>query len=263
MSPGRVGAASDASAPPPAALEMSGIAFAYGRRPVLEALSLRVPAGVAFGILGANGAGKTTLIRLVVGLLRPRSGTLSVLGRPPSRDVARETGYMPQLSALYLGLSARENVDFFARMQGLSDRRARRDAVERALRLVELWDRRDDPVSALSGGMRQRVSLATALAHRPRLLVLDEPTVGLDPELRAAFWEHFRSLTADGVSIILSSHTMDDAAHCDRLGFLRDGRLIAEGSPRQLAAGTGRDGATLEEAFLYYVRARHGRNGEA
>ncbi|MBM3958099.1 MAG: ABC transporter ATP-binding protein [Gemmatimonadetes bacterium] len=236
------------------AVEARDVDFAFGRRTVLKGLSLSVPPGIAFGILGANGAGKTTLVRLLVGLLRPRSGEVRVLGEPPSPALTRRIGYMPQLGALYLALSARENLEFFARMCGMSNRRERREAVARALHLVGLSGRAGDPVSSLSGGMRQRVSLAVALVHKPPLLLLDEPTVGLDPELRASFWDHFKAMTREGVTLLISSHTMDDAAHCDRLGFLRGGRFIAEGTPAELRATTGRAGASLEEAFLHLIR---------
>ncbi len=168
---------------------------------------------------------------------------------------------MPQLSALYLELSVSENVEFFAQVYGLKDRADRTLSVERTVRLVDLWARRNDPVLKLSGGMRQRVSLACALVHQPRLLVLDEPTVGLDPELRVAFWEHFRTLTGEGVTIVVSSHTMDDAAHCDRLAFLREGRVVAEGTPGELVAASGAPKATLEEAFLHYLRRGRKDNG--
>ena len=126
--------------------------------------------------------------------------------------------------------------------------------VDETLRLVGLWERRKDPVHRFSGGMRQRLSLACALVHRPRLLLLDEPTVGLDPELRVAFWEHFQALVKEGKTLVISSHTMDDAAHCQRLAFLRQGRVVAEGAPQELKAATGKDGATLEEAFLHFIR---------
>jgi ABC-2 type transport system ATP-binding protein len=161
---------------------------------------------------------------------------------------------MPQLNALYLELAVQENVDFFARMQGLTGSSRRRAAVEEVISLVGLWEQRKDTILRVSGGMRQRVSLAIALVHKPDLLLLDEPTVGLDPELRASFWEHFRELAAAVTTLIISSHVMDDAAHCHRLGFLRDGRVIAEGSPGTLRAATGRSDATLEDAFLYFVR---------
>jgi len=236
------------------AVEARGVEFAFGRRAVLNDLSVSVPPGITFGILGANGAGKTTLVRLLVGLLRPRSGEVRVLGERPSPGLTRRIGYMPQLSALYLALSAQENLEFFARMYGMSNGRERREAVARALDVVGLSGRTSEPITSLSGGMRQRVSLAVALVHEPPLLLLDEPTVGLDPELRASFWDHFKGMTRDGATLLISSHTMDDAAHCDRLGFLREGRFIAEGTPAELRSTTGREGSSLEDAFLHLVR---------
>ncbi|MDA1347902.1 MAG: ABC transporter ATP-binding protein [Chloroflexi bacterium] len=236
------------------AVKVEGLVFSYGSIKVLDEISLEIPVGEVFGILGANGAGKTTLIRLLVGLMKPASGGVQVLGEPPSSRRSDRVGYMPQLNALYLELSVLENLSFFARMYGMSDKASRRESVESVLRLVGLWDRRDDPVLRLSGGMRQRVSLAISLVHSPPLLLLDEPTVGLDPELRASFWDHFRDMAEAGTTLIISSHTMDDAAHCDRLAFLREGRFVGDGSPDELRAATGRDDATLEEAFLHFVR---------
>lgn len=233
-------------------VEVTSASFNYGSVRALDGLSLEIPTGVSFGLLGPNGAGKTTLIRLLVGLLKAKQGTVRVLGGPPSSTTARRIGYMPQMASLYMELSARQNLDFFARIYGLRDREQRAERVEQAIRLVDLWPRRNDAVSKLSGGMRQRVSLACAIVHDPPLLLLDEPTVGLDPELRASFWEHFADLNKRGVTIIVSSHTMDDAAHCDRLAFIRDGRVIAEGSPEGLCQDTG--AATLEEAFLRCAR---------
>ena len=236
--------------------EAHQVAFRYGNLKVLDGLSLEISAGEMFGVLGANGAGKTTLMRLMIGLLKPQSGDIRVYGEVPSPRLAHRIGYMPQLSALYLELSAYQNVDFFAHMYGLARSAQRREAVESAINLVGLWDRRKDPILRLSGGMRQRVSLAIALVHTPSLLVLDEPTVGLDPELRASFWDHFRSLAAADTTLVISSHTMDDASHCDRLAFIQNGRVIAQGSPSQLRAATGTPGSSLEDAFLYFVRRR-------
>ncbi|MDA1257509.1 MAG: ABC transporter ATP-binding protein [Chloroflexi bacterium] len=236
------------------AVEAGDLSFSYGDRPVLNDLSLTVPQGIAFGMLGANGSGKTTLVRLLAGLLQPATGQVRVLGHAPEPGFSDRIGYMPQLNALYMSLTVRENVDFFARMYGVKDRRKRAESVDSVLDLVELADRRDDRITSLSGGMRQRVSLAVALVHAPPVLLLDEPTVGLDPELRATFWEHFGRMTREGTTILVSSHTMDDASHCDRLGFLRDGRFIAEGTPDELRATTGSTSASLEDAFLHLVR---------
>ena len=229
------------------------VRFSYGSHTVLNGLSISVRQGEILGVLGANGAGKTTLIRMMVGLVRPDSGSLTVYGEEPSPSQAGLIGYMPQLSALYQELSIRENVDFFARMYGMSDRRTRGEAVDAAIDLVDLSARRDSPILDLSGGMRQRVSLAISLVHRPALLLLDEPTVGLDPDLRAAFWVHFRDMAAGGATMLISSHTMDDAAHCDRLAFLRGGRIIADDTPTNLRAATGVPDASLEDAFIHFL----------
>jgi len=236
------------------AVVVSQVSLNYGSVKALDGISLEVPAGISFGLLGPNGAGKTTLIRMLVGLLKPKQGIARVLGERPSRKSAHRTGYMPQLHSLYAELTVRQNVDFFAKICRLSDGTERARRVEEVIRLVGLWPRRNDAVVKLSGGMRQRVSLACAIVHSPPLLVLDEPTVGLDPELRATFWEHFAVLNRQGVSIVISSHTMDDAAHCDRLAFIRDGRVIAEGTPEELKRDTGQ--GTLEDAFLFFVRSR-------
>jgi ABC-2 type transport system ATP-binding protein len=238
------------------ALKVTDAHFRYGDVRALDGLSVLVPSGISFGLLGPNGAGKTTLIRAVAGLLRLRRGRLRVLGEAPSRRTSERIGYMPQLHSLYMELSVQQNVEFFARIYGLNDRADRTRAVQEAVQLVGLWPRRGDSVAKLSGGMKQRVSLACAIVHNPPLLLLDEPTVGLDPELRAAFWEHFRELNGLGVTIIISSHTMDDAAHCDCLAFIREGRVIASGTPDELRAGTGQP--SLEGAFLAYVRSKNG-----
>ncbi len=238
------------------AAEVSKVSFSYRDIKAVDNLSLTVSSGTSFGLLGPNGAGKTTLIRLLVGLLRPKSGSIHILGQTPSRKTASLVGYMPQLHSLYSELSVKQNVNFFARIYGLSDKKQRAQQVEAAIRLVDLWQRRDDSVMNLSGGMKQRVSLACAVVHNPPLLLLDEPTVGLDPELRVTFWDHFTRLTGQGTTLIISSHTMDDAAHCDRLAFMRQGKIIAEGAPGELRQATGRPGASLEDAFLYFIRRK-------
>lgn len=161
---------------------------------------------------------------------------------------------MPQLSSLYAELSIYQNVDFFARIYGIRNKARRRKLVTMAIKLVDLWPRSNDSIHKLSGGMKQRVSLACAIAHAPRLLFLDEPTVGVDPALRVTFWDFFKTLTDKGITIIVSSHTMDDAAHCDRLAFIRQGRIIAQGTPDELRQATGKRDANLEDAFLYFVQ---------
>jgi ABC-2 type transport system ATP-binding protein len=237
------------------AISISGLEFAYGNTPILKGIDLEIPRGVAFGVLGANGAGKTTLVRLLIGRLKATGGSAKIFGKHPGPDLADSVGYMPQLNALYESLSVRENLDFFARMLGLANGEMRESAVARAMNLVGLSDRADSVMAELSGGMRQRVSLGAALVHEPDLLLLDEPTVGLDPELRATFWQHFKEMTDSGTTIVISSHTMDDAAHCDTLGFMRDGKFIATGTPDELRESTGKPDSTLEDAFLHLSRA--------
>jgi len=240
------------------AIKVDGASFNYKEIRAVDGLSLEVPQGISFGLLGPNGSGKTTLIRLLVGLLKPDSGSIRVFGRRHSRSLSRHIGYMPQLPSLYDELSVYQNVDFFTRIYGVRDSVRRRKLVSLAVKLVDLWPRRNDSIHKLSGGMKQRVSLACAVAHAPQLLFLDEPTVGVDPALRVTFWDFFRTLTDKGITIIVSSHTMDDAAHCDRLAFIRRGRIIAEGTPDELRQATGKPGASLEDAFLYFVQREEG-----
>ncbi len=241
------------------AVELDRVSFSYRKLKAVNDLTLRVPAGISYGLLGPNGSGKTTLIRLMVGLLKPQSGSLKVLDQVPDRRLAGLIGYMPQLPSLYLELSVIQNVNFFAQLYGLKDKSERLKRVEETIRLVELWSRRNDSVMNLSGGMKQRVSLACAIVHNPEIIFLDEPTVGLDPELRVSFWDHFTFLTSRGVTLIISSHTMDDAAQCQKLAFMREGRIIAEGAPEELKRATGNKNVSLEEAFIYFIReAKHG-----
>jgi ABC-2 type transport system ATP-binding protein len=228
------------------ALEARDVRKRFGEVEALRGLSLTVRTGEIYGLLGPNGSGKTTFIRCLAGLVRPDAGTIRVLGSEPRSIIASgRLGYMTQAAALYPELSIDENLRFFAALSGAHDAQAR---IERALGTVDLLDRRKSVVSTLSGGMRQRVSLAAALLHDPSLLLLDEPTVGIDPALRREFWTHFRSLAAKGVTILVSSHVMDEAARCDRLGLIRDGRVIAEGSAAELVSRAGAE--DLEAAFL-------------
>ncbi len=225
------------------AVEVDSVTKEFGDIKALNGVTLRVRRGEIYGLLGPNGAGKTTLIRAIVGLIAPNSGTVTVLGHKlPNLDVLRQVGYMTQQAALYPGLSVEENVRFFAAIYGVDS------GVKDALEFVDLYSRRGSVVSTLSGGMRQRCSLACALVHRPQLLLLDEPTVGVDPQLRVELWEQFRRMAADGTTIIVSSHVMDEAERCQRLGLIQYGRLLAEGSPSEVRALAGTQ--NLEEAFL-------------
>jgi ABC-2 type transport system ATP-binding protein len=236
------------------AVSIQNLEFKYGHLNVINDVSLDIPKGISFGLLGSNGAGKTTLIRLMVGLLQPSGGSVICLGKRPAPSNAYNIGYMPQLPSLYNELSVRQNIDFFARIYGLKNTKERRERVDELIKMVDLWPKRDVSITHLSGGMKQRTSLACAIVHQPPLILLDEPTVGLDPELRAYFWDYFKGLTESGSTLIISSHTMDDAAHCQKLAFMRDGRIIALGPPDELRVATGNPDASLEEAFLYYFR---------
>ena len=224
------------------------VAKAYGSFRALDGLSLRVREGELYGLLGPNGAGKTTAIRVLTGLLRATSGEVEVLGHAPADPAVRPlVGYMPQETALYPDLTVRENLQLFGRLYGLG-KAERETRIDELLRFVDLqrWDRA--VVTTLSGGMKHRASLAAALLPRPRLLVLDEPTVGVDPELRASFWAQFDDMRRDGTTILLTTHYMDEARRCGRVGLVRKGRLIAEGAPDEVVRDAG--AADLEDAFL-------------
>jgi ABC-2 type transport system ATP-binding protein len=225
------------------AVDIENVSKSFGSLKALNGVSLRVRQGEIYGLLGPNGAGKTTLIRMVCGLLEAHAGKVTVLGHTmPNVGVLRHIGYMTQQAALYPSLSVEENGRFFAAINSAED------GVKEALELVQLYDRRRSVVQTLSGGMRQRCSLACALVHRPELLLLDEPTVGVDPQLRVQFWESFRQMAAQGTTMIVSSHVMDEADRCQRLGLIQYGRLLAEGTPAEIRTMGGSQ--NLEEAFL-------------
>jgi len=206
----------------------------FGQVEALKSVNLNIESGQIFGLLGSNGAGKTTLIRLLIGATKPSSGRLSVLGFDPvkqKRAIRKLIGYMPQSPALYEDLSPIENIRFFGkahRIENISQR------TKEIIEFVGLSERAGDPVYKFSGGMKQRVSLACALVHQPKMLLLDEPTSGIDPKLRESFWEHFRELSSNGVTIIVSTHQMNEAMYCDRLAILHKGALLADDTPHQL-----------------------------
>jgi ABC-2 type transport system ATP-binding protein len=223
----------------------------FGKLTVVNKLNMTINKGETYGLIGPNGSGKTTLIRMLVGLIRPTSGTIHVLGaKMPSAQVLSSLGYMTQLSALYLDLTARENMKFFCNIYGLRGKEQTL-RIQEMLERVDLADRANDVVGTFSGGMKQRLSLACALVHHPRLALLDEPTVGVDPELRLAFWEYFTQLNTEGVTIIVSTHHLDEASRCTRLGLLRTGVLLAQGTPQELLNQSGKD--NMEGAFLHFA----------
>ena len=216
---------------------------------VLPDLSFGVAPGLVTGLLGPSGSGKSTLIRAIVGVQVVAGGTVEVLGEPAgSPSLRRRVAYLTQEPSVYADLTLRENLTYFARVLD-----ARRGAVDRAIAAVDLEAEADRIVRTFSGGQLSRASLATALLAEPQVLVLDEPTVGLDPLLRRDLWEMFRRLAADGATLLVSSHVMDEAERCDRLLLLREGRLLANETPAELRAGTGCE--RLDDAFLALVEA--------
>jgi ABC-2 type transport system ATP-binding protein len=241
------------------AIEARGLVRTFGRVRALDGLDLEVRTGEILGLVGPNGAGKTTFIRSVAGLLRPTDGELVVLGGHPGRGVARDIGYMTQSAALYEDLPIRDNLAFFGRLFGLSKAEIREGSA-RALDVVELRDKERELVRHLSGGMRQLTNLACSMVHDPRLLLLDEPTVGIDPMLRLKLWDHFARMNAAGTTMLVTTHVMEEAERCHRVAMIADGRSIAVGTPDELRerAGTG----SIEEAWLALRdRARDGGNG--
>ncbi|WP_405136029.1 ABC transporter ATP-binding protein [Nocardia sp. NBC_01388] len=219
-----------------------------GGRQVLQDISLTVPQGSITGLLGPSGCGKTTLMRCMVGTQLTAAGTVRVLGdEAGSPALRRRVGYVTQAPSIYDDLSVADNVSYFGAMYGCSAAE-----VEAAIAAVGLSEHAGNRGNQLSGGQRTRVSLACALVSDPELLVLDEPTVGLDPVLRADLWTQFHALAKQGRTLIVSSHVMDEAEHCDRLLLMREGRLLAQLSPDELRADTGE--SSLENAFLALIR---------
>jgi len=230
------------------AIRAVGLEKTFGPIRAVDDVTFDLSPGRIYGLLGPNGSGKTTLIRLLTGLARATKGSAEVLGaRMPSRVMLERIGYMTQSDGVYPALSVEENARFFASMYGV----AADGAVEDALSVVELADRRRALTGTLSGGQRRRLSLACAIVHRPPVLFLDEPTVGVDPLLRVQFWGHFRSLADGGATIVVSSHVMDEADRCDELLFVRAGKVIARGSGAELRARSGTP--DLEQAFLRFA----------
>ncbi len=234
------------------AISATGLTKAYGSIVAVDHLDVAIDPGEIYGLIGPNGAGKTTLIKMLVGILTPDSGAADLLGRSPFDLIVKsKTGYMPQDTAVYPDLTVRENLGFFANVYGL-ERKENEDRIGQVLGLVDLENKADTVASELSGGMRHRLSFACSLLHDPCLLFLDEPTVGIDPELRVSFWSYFKGLADEGKTIMISTHYMDEAANCTRIGMMHLGRIIAEGEPDRLVESAHQH--SLEDAFLHYSR---------
>ncbi|MEM3396477.1 MAG: ABC transporter ATP-binding protein [Thermoplasmata archaeon] len=233
------------------AIRVDGLSKRFGSFVALDCVSLRVKTGEIYGLLGPNGAGKTTLVKILNGIMKPTSGEAYVLGSGVASGKNREkVGYMPQETALYLDNTVHENLLLFGEIYGLENADIQRREKE-LLEFINLTKWKNVLVTNLSGGMRHRLSLACALIHEPKILFLDEPTVGVDPELRVSFWQYFHKLKKDGTTIFLTTHYMDEAEHCTRVGMMRNGKLIAQGEPDKLKAEIGVKG--LEEVFLHYA----------
>jgi ABC-2 type transport system ATP-binding protein len=231
------------------AVEIDGLDVSRGGRPVLHALSARLQAGRVTGLLGPSGCGKTTLIRCIVGVQKVAAGDVRVLEEPAGTPaLRRRVAYVTQAPSVYADLTVVENLRYFAAVLDVPQ-----PEIGRALAAVDLAGAGGQLVGMLSGGQRSRVSLAVALLGQPDLLVLDEPTVGLDPVLRRDLWSLFHRLAAEGATLLVSSHVMDEAARCDRLLLMRDGALVADTTPDELRERTGEQ--EMEAAFLRLVEA--------
>jgi len=244
------------------AIETAKLVKLFGSRRAVDRVDLAVEKGEIYGLVGPSGAGKTTLIRMICGLLPPSEGSVVVLGRSVPREfrsIEDRIGYMPQERAVYRDLTVMQNVIFFGRIYGMpkSEIVARSNEL---LALMHMEDLRGQRADRLSGGEKQRLSLACALLHNPELLLLDEPTIGLDPALRIEFWDHFDSLNRAGRTILLTTHYLTEAERCSRVGMMKLGRLVADGTPAQLKAqvSTGEQSPSMEDVFLYITQHAEG-----
>ena len=215
-------------------LNIEKLSKSYGERQVLQDLTLHIQPGEIYGLLGPNGAGKTTTINIICNLLKADSGVIQINGKPVSKTTKLFVGVAPQENLLYKTLSCEENLNFYARIYGLKTPE-RRQQVETSLAAVNLLDRAKCPIETLSGGMQRRMNIAVALVHQPKLLILDEPTTGLDIEARYEIWDLIRRLKSQGMTILLTTHLLDEAERlCQRIGILKGGRIVAEGSLEEL-----------------------------
>ncbi|MDF2834628.1 MAG: ABC-type multidrug transport system, ATPase component [Paenibacillus sp.] len=232
------------------AIRLHQVTRAFGSHAVIRELSLDIERNEIFGLLGPSGSGKTTLVKMIAGIDAASSGEVTLLGsKLPKLAMMERIGYMAQSDALYGELSAKENLAFFAALFGLRGAR-RNERMVYVMELVGLAHAFNQQVNSYSGGMKRRLSLAIALLHEPEVLILDEPTVGIDPLLRKSIWSELDKLSAQGTTILVTTHVMDEADKCHRLGMIREGALIAVGTPEELKSETG--SASIEDAFLHY-----------
>ncbi len=232
------------------AIQTSSLSKEFSGFKAVDNLNLSVKKGEIYGLLGPNGAGKTTLIKMLCSVITPSAGKAHILGKSiPDGNISSQIGYMPQETGVYLGLTVEQNLKFYGRIFGIeNDEIMKRE--DKLLKFVDLVNWKHEMAENLSGGMKHRLSLACTLLHQPQLLFLDEPTVGVDPELRVSFWDYFQDILKQDTTILITTHYMDEARHCDRIGFMQHGHLIAEDSPRVLMEKSGKD--SLEDAFLEF-----------
>lgn len=232
------------------AVKVCNLDVEYDKVKILNNINLNIKEGEIIGLLGPSGSGKTTLVKTIIGMKGFVKGEVIVLDeKMPTLKVVNDIGYMAQSDALYDDLTGIDNVLFFAELYGIKGKIAKQRAME-VLELVDLQKHAKRPVKNYSGGMKRRLSLAIALVHSPKLLILDEPTVGIDPILRKKFWDEFNRIKDSGGTIIVTTHVMDEAYKCNKLALIRNGKIIAEGSPNEIIAASG--GQTIEDAFLFY-----------
>ena len=248
------------------ALIVDDLVVRYGDLVAVRGAGFGVEAGQVFGLLGPNGAGKTSIMRVLTALLRPASGRAWILGHEVGAEAAtvrRLIGYVPQALSADGSLTGRENASMFARLHALP-RRDRDSRIEELLELMELTSAADRVVRSYSGGMMRRLEIACALLHRPRLLLLDEPTIGLDPVARRAVWRHLADLRQDtGVTLLVTTHSMEEAEdQCDRVAVMSAGEIRGEGTPRELRAALGVPGGTLEDVFVSLTTATEPEGGD-
>jgi len=231
-------------------LMLENIDFYYGKKQILKQINLSISKGVICGLLGPSGSGKTTLVKIAAGILKTTAGCATVLGhKMPRISAMNEIGYMAQSDALYSALSAEENLFFFGSMYGMS-RKALKKRILEVMGLVNLTDDIKKPVNQYSGGMKRRLSLAMALLHEPPVLILDEPTVGIDPLLRMGIWDNLYALSNAGTTILVTTHVMDEAVKCEQIAMLREGCLMAFGTIQDVLTNSGCE--SMEETFIKY-----------
>jgi ABC-2 type transport system ATP-binding protein len=231
-------------------IKIENVNKSFGKKQVLFNINLDIPYSQILGLLGPSGSGKSTLVKMIAGIDIPTSGTVYLLNeKMPKLSLMNKIGYMAQSDALYDELTAEENINFFASMYKLPKSKQKQRITE-VMKLVNLLDHLKKKVKQYSGGMKRRLSLAIALIHEPPILILDEPTVGIDPVLRKSIWDELYKLKNSGTTIIITTHVMDEVEKCNNLGMIRDGKLIAIGSPSEIKHAS--NSSTIEEAFLYY-----------